>query len=257
LAKMYAEERRKKIYELLQSDQRVSVKKLSELLAVTEATLRTDLNAMEEEGLLTRTHGGAVITGEIKPEFNYSEREKSNRELKKRLAEQAAELVQNGDCILIDASSTVLELARILKNKHIRLIVVTNGINAAMELKENPEITVILLGGLLRMGSVAVEGHLGVSVLENININKMFTSANGFTIAEGLTDFNVYEVELKKAMVQSAAQVIALLDSSKLGKSSLAAFCETSDIDMLITNQTAPPAFIKELGKEPIKLVLA
>ena len=257
LAKLFAEERRKKILELLQSDQRVSVKELSKMFDVSEATLRADLSILEEGGLLTRTHGGAVLTQEILPEFSFSEREKRNRDLKVNIATKAAELVYDGDCILIDASSTVLELARILKNKQIRLTVVTNGISAAMELKENPGITVILLGGVLRVGSVALEGQLGTTILEKINISKMFTSASGFTLEDGLTDFNVYEVELKKAMVQSVSKVIALLDNTKLGKRSLATFCEFDNIDILITNSDAPKEFLDQLKNKQTQVLLA
>lgn len=256
LAKLFAEERRKRIFELLQADQRVSVKRLSEVLDVSEATLRTDLKLMEDEGLLTRTHGGAVIADEIKPEYSFTEREKRNRDLKVNIARKAAELVHDGDCILIDASSTTLELARLLRQRQIRLTVVTNGISAAMELKENPGITVILLGGVLRMGSVAVEGQLGTDILEKINTSKLFASASGFTLEDGLTDFNVYEVELKKAMVQSVSTVIAMLDHSKFGKSSLSIFCETGDIDMLIADSNAPKETLEELERKQVQVLV-
>lgn len=262
LTKLFANERRMKILELLQKKQRATVKELSEAVHASEATLRTDLNIMEQEGLLIRTHGGAMIddtitNANLKTEHTFVERERKNRDQKMLIGMKAFELIQNRQCILLDASSTALELAKILKDKNIRLTVVTNGINAALELKENPSITVILLGGMLRMGSVAVEGTLGSQILNQINIDAIFTSARGFTIEDGLTDFNVYEVELKKKMIQSASKVIALLDHTKIGKSSLAGFAETEQIHAIVTDNQTPTELILEIEKKNIEVIIA
>jgi DeoR/GlpR family transcriptional regulator of sugar metabolism len=158
---------------------------------------------------------------------------------------------------LLDASSTALELARYLKKKPIRLIVVTSGIYAAMELKENPGITVILIGGVLRLGSFGIEGTLGTSILNQINVDTMFASARGFTIEDGLTDFNVYEVELKKEMAKASKQLVALLDHSKLGKTSISAFAQTTEIQMMITDSKAPQDLLDRLTDMEVKVVTA
>ncbi|MFD2630028.1 DeoR/GlpR family DNA-binding transcription regulator [Oceanobacillus kapialis] len=245
---MFAAERRDLILNVLQQEKRITVKELSKSLNVSEATLRTDLNIMEEEGLLTRTHGGAILNGEVQQKDNsFSERAKKNREYKISLASKAVEFIDHKDCIVLDASTTALELARILKDKQIRLTVVTNGISAAVELKENPGINVILVGGMVRMGSMALEGLLGTSILDKINIDMMFTSASGFTVKDGLTDFNVYEVELKKVMVEKAPKVIAMLDYTKIGTSSIASFASTDQIDTIITNDNVPADLLESL----------
>jgi DeoR/GlpR family transcriptional regulator of sugar metabolism len=252
---MFATERRELILSLLKENKRITVKDLSKSLEVSEATLRTDLNIMEDEGLLTRTHGGAVLNENTSSKNNFSERAKQNIDHKISIASKAVELIQHKDCILLDASTTALELARILKQKQIKLTVVTNGISAAIELKENHEINVILIGGMARMGSMALEGLLGANILDKIHIDMLFTSASGFTIEDGLTDFNVYEVELKKLMVEKAAKVIALLDNTKIGTSSISSFATTDQIDTIITDENAPSHVLKALSNHQINII--
>jgi DeoR/GlpR family transcriptional regulator of sugar metabolism len=255
LSKMFTNERREKILEILHEKKRVTVKELSEKLEVSEATLRSDLNSMEKEKQLTRTHGGATIEQKIKTENTFSERKKKNQDEKKRIGLKASELVMSGQCIILDASSTALELARTLKETQMRLTVVTNGIASAMELKENPNLTVILLGGLLRVGSVGVEGVLGASLLKQINVDIMFTSAKGFTLGDGLTDFNVYEVELKKLMKDASKRVIALLDHSKMGKVSISPFATSKEIDTIITDTATPEELLDQLTDTDIHVL--
>lgn len=257
LSKMFVSERRNKILDLLIKQHRITVKELSEQLNVSEATLRTDLTNMETDGVLKRTHGGAVLVEHTKSENTFSIREKKNRDEKITICTKAAELIFHGQCILLDASSTALELARILKNKHLRLTVVTNGMHTALELKENPEITVIVVGGVLRVGSASLEGTFGSTILNQINVDTMFTSASGFTIEQGLTDFNVYEVELKKLMVNSSTQVVALLDHSKIGKNSIATFATTNQVDKIITDSQIHDDCIKQLTENHIQLTVA
>ncbi|WP_163539943.1 DeoR/GlpR family DNA-binding transcription regulator [Gracilibacillus sp. YIM 98692] len=233
---MFATERRNVILEILNDKKRITVKDLSKMLNVSEATLRTDLTNMEKKGLLTRTHGGAVLDTPIHSENTFSERAKRNKESKGTIAKKAIELINDKDCILLDASTTALEVARLLKEKNIQLTVLTNGITAAVELRDNPSITVILLGGMLRNGSMALEGPFGIHVLNQINVDIMFTSARGFTIDEGLTDFSVYEVELKKSLVSKVEKVVAIIDHSKIGDSSIASFASINDIDVFISD---------------------
>ena len=138
-------------------------------------------------------------------------------------------------------------MARFLKDMPIRLTVVTSGINTALELNNNPNITVILLGGIVKKGSHSLEGTLGIDILKQIHIDMMFTSANGFSIESGLTDFSMYEVELKKSMVNAANKVIALLDHTKMNKNSIAAFATTKEINMIITDRQLPDDYVDEL----------
>ncbi|CEI81707.1 DeoR/GlpR family DNA-binding transcription regulator [Oceanobacillus sp. M60] len=240
MMKMFVTERRNKIMELLHDKQRLTVKELSEQIGVSEATLRTDLNKMEKNGLLTRTHGGAMLNqqSEVDYDTSFSVREKQNRKEKSLIAKEAFQFIEEKQCILLDASSTALELARYLNEQMIRLTVVTSGIQTALELKDNPNITVILIGGVVTKGSTTMEGTLGVELLNKLNIDILFTSANGFSVENGMTDFNLYEVELKQHMVKKAQKIVAVIDHSKIGVTSSAPFASTDQIDVLITNDS-------------------
>src|SRR5690606_27460796 len=116
---------------------------------------------------------------------------------------------------------------------------------------------VILVGGVLRKGSVAMEGSLGNEILKKINVDVMFTSARGFNSEDGLTDFNVYEVELKRSMVEVSSKVVALLDHSKIGKSSIASFALPGQIDLLITDNKVPQDSLRLLEKLKIDFMIA
>lgn len=257
--KMFASERRNTIMQILHDQQRITVKELAKQIDVSEATLRIDLNKMETEGLLTRTHGGAVLNPETdhhtNNETSFSVREKKNKEEKIQIAQLATSFVKEKQCILLDASSTVLEFARYLKDQPIRLTVVTSGIQTALELKDNPHITVILIGGMVTKGSTSIEGTIGLNLLDQVIIDIMFTSANGFSVESGLTDFNLYEIELKKEMIKRAKKVIALIDSSKIGSISSAVFADLNKIDTLITDQPIQSKIEKELLKHKIEVI--
>ncbi|WP_394238726.1 DeoR/GlpR family DNA-binding transcription regulator [Niallia oryzisoli] len=253
--KMFASERKNIIMQILHEQERITVKDLAKEIGVSEATLRTDLSKMEMEGLLTRTHGGAVLNDENNNEMSFSAREKKNKHEKMQIAKLASEFVKEKQCILLDASSTVLEFARYLKDQPIRLTVVTSGLQTALELKDNPDITVILIGGMVTKGSTSIEGTLGVSILDTVNIDVFFTSANGFSAESGLTDFNLYEISLKKEMIKRSKKVIALVDSTKIGSNSSAVFADLNQIDALITDQSINDETLKVLTKHDIDVI--
>ncbi|MFY4775168.1 DeoR/GlpR family DNA-binding transcription regulator [Metabacillus sp. RGM 3146] len=256
MGKVFAPERRRMIMEKLHERQRVTVKELSEEIKVSEATLRTDLTKMEEDGLLKRTHGGAILMDTIENETNFYNRERKNKHEKSAIAKKAVELISNGQCIMLDASSTALELARTLKEMQIRLTVVTSGINTALELHDHPSITVILLGGIVKKGSYSLEGSLGVNILSQINIDLMFTSANGFSFEAGLSDFSVYEVELKKAMVNASNKIVALLDHTKINKNSIASFASIDQIDTIITDYALTDSYAEKFDEYNIEVII-
>ncbi|WP_088053524.1 DeoR/GlpR family DNA-binding transcription regulator [Virgibacillus dakarensis] len=254
---MFASERRIVILKKLNEQKRIIVKDLSIEMNISEATLRMDLSKMEDQGLLQRTHGGAILVdNKIDVDTSFSSREKANKNEKHAIANQAIKLISDGQCIMLDASSTALELVKLLKDREIRLTVVTSGINTALELNEHPDITVIMLGGILRRGSNSLEGNLGIDILDEINIDLLFTSANGFSVEAGLTDFSVYEVQLKKAMVNVARKVIALLDHSKINNNSIASFASIQQINTIITDYDMPDNDLQALEKEDIDVFI-
>jgi DeoR/GlpR family transcriptional regulator of sugar metabolism len=253
--KMFVTERRAKIMQLLYDKQRLTVKDLAGSIGVSEATLRSDLNKMESDGLLVRTHGGAVLKENNDNDTSFSVRKQKNRNEKMKIAEKAVELISDKQCVLLDASSTALEIARLLKKNPLRVTVVTSGIYTALELADTQEITVIQIGGVVTNGSSSIEGILGLDILDQVNIDMMFTSANGFSFESGLTDFNLYEVALKKEMVKRAGKVVALIDTSKIGKNSSAFFCKVNEIDTFITEAALDTEVYEKLVKHDINVI--
>lgn len=255
--KLFVKERREEILKLLTLNKRVTVKELSKNIGVSEATLRSDLNEMEVDGLLIRTHGGALLKEVKNDNTSFSAREKRNKSEKHLIAKAAFSLIQNKQSILLDASSTAMELAKILKDSTMRITVVTSGIQTALELKENPNLTVIVIGGVVTQGSSSIEGNLGIDILNHINIDLMFTSAGGFSLEEGLTDFNLYEVQLKRELIQRAPRVVTLIDSTKIGVNSSAVFAHLNQIDTIITDTKVNKGYELSLNDHNINLIIA
>jgi len=253
---MLAPERRNKIMQILNEQKQITVKEVAKRLNVSEGTLRNDLRILEEDGLLERTHGGAVLPKPLVHEYSFGMRSETNRAEKMAIGKAALQFVHNGQCIILDASSTTLEFAKQLCQFDY-LTVVTNGLFTAQELTRNPRINVIVTGGVLRPGSGSLEGLLGKGLLSQIHADIFFASAHGFTLEEGLTDFSVYETELKKLFVSSVDKVIALLDHTKLGRRSIATFAERDQIDVLITDAGADRDFLRKVESRNIQVVVA
>jgi DeoR/GlpR family transcriptional regulator of sugar metabolism len=253
---MFAAQRREWLLRRLAQNRQIIVNEAAKELNVSEGTIRTDLRLLEEEGMLERTHGGAVPVraGHQPPARAMPSRGELNRQEKRAIGRRAAEMVRSGQCILLDASSTVFELARCL-SEYDYLTVVTNGLAAAEEVGRNPRNNVILIGGILRPGSRTVEGTLGRGLLQEVHADLFFTSSEGFTVETGMTDFSPNEAELKKLMAANASQVVALLDHTKLGRRSIVTSIQAKDIRTLITDAGADPAWLKTLGK--IRVVVA
>lgn len=257
MSKLFAYERRTKISEYLNEHMRATVKELCQMLHVTPATLRSDLEFLVSEGHIERTHGGAMRKANERTEYKFATRQLVNLDQKVSIANEAAKMVYPGQCLLLDSSSTVFELAKILARMDIRATVITNGIYSAMELSNNKLLTVVLIGGVVQTGSPIVEGKFGSSILCQFDIDTMFTSATGFTYEDGLTDFNVYEVDLKKLMAKFSRNVVALLDSSKIGKSSSNTFVSANQIDTIITDRSLEQPLMEKLLNDKVNVIVA
>jgi DeoR family transcriptional regulator of aga operon/DeoR family fructose operon transcriptional repressor len=235
----YPAERRLAITRVIDEQTRASVAELSQKLSVSEVTIRKDLALLEMEGSLLRTHGGAVTAGRRRAELAFEVRARLHKTEKSLIGAEAAHLVEDGDSIALDASSTALQIARHLKARR-ELTVVTNGIRVAMELAGQPSITVLMPGGAVRWEAFSLVGKWGSMMLRQLNIQKAFVGAVGFTLEEGLTDVNAEEAELKKAMVLSAKDVIGVFDHTKWNRVAMATFCPTDRLHIVISDDRAP-----------------
>ncbi len=236
---LFLEERRRAILAKLNADGRVSVRDLSEEMAVSAVTIRQDLRALEETGLLQRTRGGAVL-----PEHTLSSLELSFEIRRRRadaekdaLGQAAAALVRDGYGVALDASTTAFAVVPYLK-KYDGLTVVTNSIIIAQQFLDTPRIQVMLPAGRLRRDSVSVVG--GARTLPDINLNVGFFSAYGFAVAEGATEISVDEVEMKRALLTNSLECILLIDGSKWGRIAPYTYAQPADFSRVLTTASAP-----------------
>ena len=249
---MFVEQRREKILNLLSENYIVTVAELADKFGVSLATIRTDLNRLDQEGKITRTHGGAVLKQEKvsrNVDHSYQIRATLNIEEKHQIAENAIKYLKDGQCIFFDASSTCYELAKVLFESSLRITCITNGLEAAILLKENPRITVLIVGGMVRGSSNAVEGLMGIDMLKNFNIDIFFLGSSGISLINGITDFNIYEMELKQRVIEMTDKVIALMDYTKFDTSSNIRLVNLEDVDLIITNKALPQAAAKKYQK--------
>jgi DeoR/GlpR family transcriptional regulator of sugar metabolism len=253
--KLFRQERHDQIIGLVQQRGRISVTELSELFSVSAMTIRNDLANLEEHGLLLRTHGGAMAKADSSLEPAFLLRKELHSAAKERIGRAAAGLVRDGDSIVLDASTTTWQIARNLKDRH-ELTVITNGLFIALELVDAPGVTVVIPGGTLRTASTSLIGDIGGCVLDRYHVQKGFFGARGFTLQEGLTDVNQYEVELKRLMVARSKEVIGVVDSSKWGQVAFATFASLDQVNHLISDDEAPEEMVSALERQGIKVTI-
>lgn len=221
---------------------------LSQKYKVSEMTVRRDLQTLEEEGLLKRTHGGAIRSATPTVEPRYASKQKLNAVQKISIARYAAEkLVDDGDVIILEGGTTVTTMARYLAGKE-NLTVVTNGLYTTNELQYLlPHASVICTGGILREVSSTFVGPVTERYFQEFHANKLFLSTTGLTLETGYTDPSMLETQVKKAMISSVNQVIMLLDSSKFGLKSLVTVLPADGAHTLVTDEAAPEARLQAL----------
>lgn len=231
---MFAEERKRLILEWLQEGFTVRVPELGRRLEVSEATVRRDLQEMEEEGLLRRTHGGAMLlrAGLAGLEMSFQQKEDRFLPEKKAIAAFAASLVRPGEVILLDAGTTTLELARALPP--LELTVATNSMEVAGVFRDIEQVEVWLLGGLWRKGTRSLVGPMTNRLLRELHFDKVFLAANALDAEKGVMTPNTLEAETKQHMVRAGREVFLLADHSKWGRCSTCRICGWEDLDGVI-----------------------
>lgn len=252
---MFEEERLQRIAEYVQNKSRASVQELCNLFQVSESTVRRDLKELENRSLLKRTHGGAVNFQAVGFEPTYSEKEDKYKDEKELIAKKAAELIEDGDSLIIDSGTTTQYLASEL-SKFKDLTVVTNSINLMQRLSAIQGINIISTGGALRTNTMALAGPMAENSLERIRVDKAFLGTNGLNIEAGLTTPNIVEASIKQKMISVADQVFIMADHTKIGCVSFAKFGEISDIDACITGSMIPTEVKSELDRNNVKLCL-
>ncbi len=254
-ATLYLEERRQAILNRITEQGRASVAELSQALGVSEVTIRTDLQALAERKLIVRTHGGAIPASDGRHDIALAMRRQKQVQEKGRIGQAAAALVADGDAIFVDSSSTALTLLPHLKNRR-QLTIITNSLAVAQEMQDTPTVKVVMPGGTLHNDTASVIGTEGLKLLQKYNIQKGFFGAHGLTLAEGLTDVDADEADVKRELVAMCRQSIALLDATKWGQVGLASFARPQDINLIITDADAPEEMLAQIGQLGIEIIV-
>lgn len=249
-------ERRQGILNRVTEAGRASVAELSQAFGISEVTIRADLQALAESDLLLRTHGGAVALNSSSQYLSLNLRRLQQTQEKAHIGAAAAELIQDGDAIFLDSSSTALAIAQCLKDRRY-LTVVTNGLAVAQELIGAPGVSVIVVGGALRRDTASLVGIDGLEILKRVNLSKGFFGSHGISIEAGLTDVSADEAEVKRIVVQIVREVVAVVDRTKWGRVGVASFAQAREIDKVITDRYAPGELVEQLratGAEVIQV---
>jgi len=246
---MALNQRRLKILEMIREDGHAKVQELSRLFGVSEVTIRQDLEALEQMGVVQREHGGAFLkdlgdfarTGKLFNQKNLSE--------KREIAQKALSYIQEGDVIILDSGSTTTELARLLMNYH-DITVITNAMNIAMMLGENPEINLIVTGGEFKAPTLSLTGQMAADSIGKLHAAKLFLATAGISADMNLTYPSLSDLVVKRAMVEASDHVFLVADSHKVNVSAFAVLGPITMVNTLITD-----SYITEETIEAIKLV--
>src|SRR6266487_3631634 len=233
------------VLRMLESRDHLQVAELSELFAVSEVTVRSDLTELARQGLVARIRGGVRTLQLGQSEVGFDHRLRLEVECKRAVARAAAAMVDEGDAVALDASTTAYYLALELRTKR-ELVVVTKGLLVATALADAPGITVLVTGGVLRLSAMSLVGDLGTDVLRTTRINKGFLGARGLSLPRGLMDLNPDEVRIKQEMADACDQVYGIFDGTKWHRSALLAFVQVEDLAGIVTDSSAPAEEVEE-----------
>ena len=249
-------DRRNRLLTLLHERPGIRVAEIAQVFKVTEGTVRNDLNALARDKRLERVRGGGIPTEDHPIYFSAFKSRLTIREAEKlHIARWAAELIEDGDTILLDASSTVYRMAPFINN-HRRLTIVTNGIEVGLMLAQNTANSVLLLGGKLNSDGIPVTNLVSDQFLKDLRIKTAFVSCSGFTPETGLTERDILEAQIKTEMIAAADSLVALIDSSKFGKQALVPFARTDQIARVFTDSGLDHRWIDQLRATCIGLTV-
>lgn len=241
---MLALERRNQILEKLQEEKRVVVSELSQIYGVSEETIRRDLDKLDKDGLAIKSYGGAVINENSSIDMPFNVRKKKNVTGKQKMADIIATLVQDGDHIAIDASTTGVFIAKALKQKE-RLTVVTNSIEVVIELSDVSDWNIISSGGKLKEGYLALTGPKAIDGLSAYNMEIAIISGKGFDAKKGLTDSSEEFAQPKQMMFRNAKTKIVAVDHTKFDKIAFSQIADMNGIDVVVTDEKPDEKYLK------------
>ena len=253
---MMASQRREKILELLKEDGSAKVIQLSKIFKVSEVTIRQDLEKLEKDGLVKRAHGGAFLK-EVEDHVRSCElMNQANLDKKAVIGQQAAQLIEEGDAIILDSGSTTTEIAKNLIGRK-NLTVITNALNIALILGAETGIDVIVTGGEFKPPTLSLTGQKSADFFHDIQVDKLFLATAGISLRSGLTYPSLSDIVVKKAMIDVAETVYLVADSTKIGKGAFASLGALSLIDFIITDSDIGKEHLQLFRNHKIELIIA
>ncbi|MFC0472107.1 DeoR/GlpR family DNA-binding transcription regulator [Halalkalibacter kiskunsagensis] len=255
---MIAVERRNMIKELLLKNRSVKVSELVKQFNVSEETIRRDLHQFEQEGFVQKNYGGAILVDELHRNDSIlpiQQRKSQFYQEKQLIGKRAAQLVEPEQTLILDAGSTTWHVASGLEGIN-NLMVITNAMNIAEACTRNDSTSIYLLGGKLRRNSLSTVGPQAEIELKKYNADYVFLGTSGISLRQGFTSSDLYEAEMKKAMVSAGQKIVVLADHSKLQKAGLTSFCHFDQVDLFITSDMADEKILYEIEKIGVEIIV-
>ncbi len=247
-------ERQAEILEILNKNKSVTVEELANELFVSGATIRRDLRAMEKQGLIRRSHGGAMPFKSIAEETAFAIREQENMNAKRTIANLAVRLIKNGDSVFVDSSTTAGQLIPLFNNFNF-LSVITTGLRNAILLSQTDKVKIYITGGQILNHSNSIIGTDTMDYISRIHANFSMISCSGLDLANGFTDASIEQAKLKQQMRRNSDKVAMLCDSTKFDKVFLCKDFDFNEVDYLVSEKLPSNEYIEKLAKTRCKLL--
>ncbi|HEY7514000.1 MAG TPA: DeoR/GlpR family DNA-binding transcription regulator, partial [Vicinamibacteria bacterium] len=252
-SRLLVEERRRRIMDLLEAQERVTVEELVDRFSVSAVTIRGDLDALANAGAVVRSHGGALKRVSSPEDIPITVKETLRHAEKVRIGHAACQMIRDGETIMLDSGTTTAEIARQIKFlKFQSLNVITNALNIAMELASHPNVRIIMIGGILRQMSDSLSGPHAEQTLRGLHADRLFLGVDGLDPDIGLMTPDVLEAQLNAIMIQVSREVVVVADSSKFQRRSLSVIAKIDAIHKLITDSEASPEMVAALRARSI-----
>ena len=254
--RLLVEERRRRILEILDRQERVTVEELVQRFGVSAVTIRSDLDSLAEDGALVRSHGGALRPADAPEDVPIAVKQTRRHAEKVRIARAAVKMIGEGETIILDSGSTTLEIARQLQTLEVEsLSVITNALNIAMEIAALSRVRLIMTGGILRQLSYSLAGPPAEQVLDGLRADRLFLGVDGVDSDIGLMTPDVFEARLNAHMIRVSREIVVVADSTKFGRRSLSVIAGLESVHKLITDSGAPPERVAELQAHGVEVI--
>ena len=256
-SRLLVEERRRRIMEILEAQERVTVDELVARFSVSAVTIRGDLDALAEAGSVIRSHGGALKRIDAPEDVPISVKEMLHHPEKVRIGHAAAHMIRDGETVLLDSGSTTLEIARQIKFLQLKAVnVITNALTVAMEMANLPHVRLVMIGGILRQMSYSLAGPQAEQALGALYADRLFLGVDGLDPDIGLMTPDVLEAQLNAVMIRVSREVVVVADSTKFQRRSLSVIAKMDAVHKVVTDSGVPPEMVTALRARNVEVVI-